>query len=186
MISKPPDDSWASLFQKFWDAMNTEYVHFFEETDLDWDDVYDEYKPKFEELDFSSSDDTITAFRYFKEIVWNIKDYHYRITFYDIYGNRLSCVPAMLQKWEEGDSGRSVMEYPDIYLNNGTITSVQYSSKSYASDEVNACREQAVKSYFEVENLTSSGAFHTITGNLDDDYKVYYSNSISKFTGEES
>lgn len=186
-----PDDTWASLFQKFWDAMNTEYVHFSDESEIDWDDVYEEYLPKFDCLDFSSTDDTITAFRYFKEILWDIKDYHYRLTVYDINGNKLSLSPAMLQKWVEGDSSRDIMEYPDLVLedNDGNqyYASVKYNKEeeAYSQDEVDKYKREAVESCFEVEDLTSSGAFHTISGNVKQDYKVSYGNSISKITSEE-
>ncbi len=182
-----PDDTWEALFQKFWDQMNTEYVHFSNETDLDWDEVYEEYMPKFKELDFSSSDDSVTAFRYFKEIVWNIKDYHYNLTVYDINGNHLVCSPSMLQKWVASDKNRDIMDYPDLVLadddGNGYITSVNKSGYKYPKELVDKYKKEAVESYYEIEELGTN--FHTTNGKLDDDFKFWREGSIACFTDED-
>lgn len=42
-----PDCSWDEVFLQYWNAMNTEYVHFSEDASYDWDKVYEEYLPKF-------------------------------------------------------------------------------------------------------------------------------------------
>lgn len=192
-----PDDTWESIFLKFWSAMNTEYVHFSDDTDLDWDDIYDEYLPLFKELDFSTSDDTVTAFRYFKEIVWNLKDYHYKLAISDKYGNTLNCSPSMLQKWVAGDENRDIMEYPDLTLINrdgiGYYASVKYSKYEdcvvrYSSYNVEKYKRETIASYYEIEDLFSSSSekayyFHTTSGSLSDDFEShYYWNSISKIT----
>ncbi len=185
-----PDESWEGIFLTFWNTMNSEYAHFSDDTSLDWDDVYDEYLPKFQTLDFSKSEDSLAAFKYFKEIVWNLKDYHYTIGVFDNFGNKLVTKPAMLQKWAAGDSSRDIMEFPDIIYEN-KITSVKYSDYEYTDDDTEWYDREAIESYYEVDDLKSRSTsvdnyyFHTSTGRLRDDYKFYYGNSINIFTRDD-
>ncbi len=170
-----PDESWEGIFLTFWNTMNSEYAHFSDDTSLDWDDVYDEYLPKFQTLDFSKSEDSLAAFKYFKEIVWNLKDYHYTIGVFDNFGNKLVTKPAMLQKWAAGDSSRDIMEFPDIRYGD-KITSVKYSNYEYSDDERASYNMEAIESYYEVKDLLSKSTrdnyfFHTTNGILNEDFK---------------
>lgn len=176
-----PDESWEGIFLTFWNTMNSEYAHFSDDTSLDWDDVYDEYLPKFQALDFSNSKDSLTAFKYFKEIVWNLKDYHYTLGVFDNFGNKLVTKPSMLQKWAAGDSSRDIMEFPDIKYGD-KITSVKYSDSEYTDDEIKEYNREAVESYYEVEDLVSSRKFHTKSGTVENDFKFWCENSISVYS----
>ncbi len=121
---KAPDDSWENVFLQYWNAMNTEYVHFDTDSDLDWDRVYDEYLPRFQALDYTIQTDSLTAFKYFKEISLKVDDYHYSLTVKDGFGSCLKISPALERKWYEGeqknptegteDNPYTIMSFPDI------------------------------------------------------------------------
>ncbi len=108
--------SWEDVFRQYWETMSLEYVHFSEESGLDWDGVYDEYLPKFRELDFDKESDSLTAFSYFKKIACQLTDYHYALLITDKFGNCMQMSPATLQKWKEKNPGRDIDEYPDVYI----------------------------------------------------------------------
>ena len=176
--SVAPDDSWESVFLQFWNEMNMEYVHFDNETDLDWDDVYDKYLPLFRKLDYSDVNDTLTAFTYFKEIAINVDDGHFQLIVRDNFSNCLMMSPATERKWmaatESGDSNG----FPDVIWNRSTpshIKSVDGTyDKPYTSDTT-SFYEAAIKDYSEVKNLlgnvdktnpTEWGNFHSGTNFL--------------------
>ena len=108
-------DSWESIFLQYWDTMSLEYVHFSEEEGLDWDAVYEKYLPLFKDLDYSKQEDSITAFKYFKEMSWQLSDYHYSLTVKDQFGNSISISPSMLQKMKKAHPDWDINDYPDIY-----------------------------------------------------------------------
>lgn len=107
-------DSWETVFCKYWDAMSLEYVHFSEETDLDWDAVYEKYLPLFKELDFEKREDSITAFKYFKEMAWQLSDYHYALIITDNFNNQLKLSPSTLQKMKKEHPDWDINDYPDV------------------------------------------------------------------------
>lgn len=179
-----PDESWEGIFLTFWNTMNSEYAHFSDDTSLDWDDVYDEYLPKFQTLDFSKSEDSLAAFKYFKEIVWNLKDYHYTIGVFDNFGNKLVTKPAMLQKWAAGDSSRDIMEFPDIRYGD-KITSVKYSNYEYSDDEIASYNMEAIESYYEVDVLSDNEVFHVDPESKNGGFKVAIGDSIRQLTKED-
>ena len=116
--------TWKDVFLTFWNTMNTEYVHFENESDLDWDGVYSKYLPLFEDLDFTDRSFSLKAFTYFKEIVLRIRcDNHYNLKIYDNFGSYLDISPATELKWS-ASTGGDVYEYPDIYWVQGNKTSI--------------------------------------------------------------
>lgn len=158
-----PDDSWESIFLQYWNVMNAEYVRFETESDLDWDEVYEKYLPLFKELDYSSKDDSITAFKYFKEIAVNIDDSHYDLIVRDNFNNFLWMSPARERKWES-KSGLDHRSYPDV-SSNGLLISVDGKTVISLEDEEMADKELrefygAVEGYYEVKDLTSEKSFH--------------------------
>lgn len=128
-ISDPYDDaedSWENVFKEYWETMSLEYVHFSDESGLDWDAVYDEYLPKFQKLNFEDVKDTVTAFKYFKEMSWQLSDYHYALQISDNFGNMIQISPSTLQKMMKDHPDWDINDYPDI-------TSISASSISYTS-----------------------------------------------------
>jgi hypothetical protein len=76
------DGTWAGLFKGYWSSMNSNYIFW----DLDsptreWDTAYEQYIGKFEALgtiDYSDTETTKKALRYFYDISKNLSDGHYR------------------------------------------------------------------------------------------------------------
>ncbi len=196
---KAPDDSWNSIFLQYWNAMNNEYVHFSDDPSFDWDAVYDEYEPKFEALDYTNKEDSLTAFKYFKEIAVNVHDYHYNLKVIDAFGQSLSCSPAMLKKYKA--NGGDIMDFPDLTLvgKYGVAypTSVNHSGTYYdTSDKVKEYKK-AIPSAFEVETLrgkkyddmfssseekTTTDYFHNRNGSTSDEFgQNYYGYDFKSF-----
>lgn len=151
-----PDDSWENVFLQFWNTMNMEYVHFDIEDDLDWDEIYEKYIPLFRSLDYSNIDDSLTAFRYFKEIAIRVDDCHYKLTVRDNFGNSLWMSPSIERKWEER-TGNNHYSFPDVIWvrsNPSYIMSVDEKNKISAdTGDTSSFYEEAIEGYSEVKNL---------------------------------
>ncbi len=167
-----PDDSWEKVFLQYWNEMNMEYAHFDIETDLDWDAVYEKYLPLFQKLDYSDVNDSLKAFRYFKEIAINIDDGHYDLIIRDNFKNSLLMSPARERKWAQR-TGKSYLSFPDVIWSMeqyGHIVSVDgvadIETEDDAKSEAELLKyyEDAIEGYSEVTKLTSSNVFHTGTG----------------------
>lgn len=158
--SVAPDDSWESVFLQFWNAMNMEYVHFDNETDLDWDDVYDKYLPLFRELDYSNREDSMKAFTYFKEIAINIDDGHYQLTIVDNFNNSLYMSPSTERKWMAATESGNSNGFPDVIWNSSDPSlnmSVDGVKKIPAdSGDITSFYETAIEGYSEVKKLIGS------------------------------
>lgn len=113
---KAPDETWEDIFLQYWNAMNNEYVHFSEDTSYDWDKVYEKYLPLFQELDYTKSDDSLKAFKYFKEIAYGVHDNHYNLSVTDGFGNTLKTSPALLKKYAAANEGNDIMDFPDVTI----------------------------------------------------------------------
>lgn len=165
-ISKPDDyslDSWESIFLQYWNMMNAEYVRFEADTDLDWDEVYSKYLPLFSALDYSNEKDSITAFRYFKEIAINIKDCHYKLIVRDNFKNFLWMEPRRERLWES-KNGKDNSSYADV-ISNGYIISVDGETRISTDDDEESEKElsrfyEAVEGYYEIDKLIEKGSFH--------------------------
>ncbi len=155
-----PDDSWENVFLQFWNTMNMEYVHFDIEDDLDWDEIYEKYVPLFRNLDYSDINDSLTAFRYFKEIAIKIDDYHYKLTVRDNFGNTLWMSPSTERKWEER-TGNDHISFPDVIWvrsNPSYIMSVDEKNKiSAETGDTSSFYDEAIEGYNEVKNLIGEG-----------------------------
>ena len=162
--SVAPDDSWESVFLQFWNEMNMEYVHFDNETDLDWDEVYDKYLPLFKNLDYSNVEDSLTAFMYFKEIAINIDDGHYQLTVRDNFNNSLYMSPSTERKWMAATESGNSNGFPDVIWNSSDPSSIMSVDKTYeVSADVSDTAsffETAIEGYSEVKKLTDAGSFH--------------------------
>ncbi len=203
-----PDCTWDEIFLQYWNAMNTEYVHFSDDLSYNWDKVYEEYLPKFKVLDYTKTSDSITAFKYFKEIAVGVHDNHYNLTVKDGLGNTLSTSPAMLTKYKE--SGKDIMDFPDIKMTGTFGTEVLVSvnnpdpDEGFSREEILKIYKQAVPSMFEVENLIKGkditdedaaggggdatyGYFHSTNGNISEEFPdgAYYGYNFEAFTKEE-
>ncbi len=203
-----PDCTWDEIFLQYWNAMNTEYVHFSDDLSYDWDKVYEEYLPKFKALDYTKSEDSITAFKYFKEISVGVHDNHYNLTVKDGLGNTLSTSPSMLTKYKE--AGGDIMDFPDIKMaglfGEEVLVSVNNPdpAKSVSREELLKIYKQAVPSIFEVENLikgkdvtdedatggggdSTYGYFHSTDGNISEEFPdgAYYGFTFESFTEKE-
>ena len=180
---KAPDDSWENIFLQYWNAMNNEYVHFSDDSSFDWDKVYEEYLPKFQALDYTNKEDSLTAFRYFKEIAVNVHDNHYNLKVTDGFGQSLSCSPAVLQKYKA--AGGDIMDFPDITLvgNHGVPypTSITDSGTYYDRSDKLKYYRKAIPSITEVSDLgeekdeddvtvIKKSYFHSPTGNIADEF----------------
>lgn len=156
-----PDDSWENVFLQFWNTMNMEYVHFDIEDDLDWDEIYEKYIPLFRALDYSDINDSLTAFRYFKEIAIRIDDYHYKLTVRDNFGNTLWMSPSTERKWEER-TGNDHISFPDVIWvrsNPSYIMSVDEKNKiSAETGDTSSFYDEAIEGYNEVKNLIGEGS----------------------------
>lgn len=183
-------DSWQALFEEFWAVMNEDYVHFAYETEIDWDATYKDYIDKFKTLDYSKAEDSFTAFKYFKEIIWNLSDYHYHLDVTDNFGFTLDARPSVLQKWKA--QGKDIMDFPDIIKT--VITEdeeTKTTTKTYFSvnegPTVEYTRAQAlekwniaVSGFSEVEDLQKAGTFHNPTGNIEDTYYASTYREVNK------
>ncbi len=170
---KAPDDSWENVFLQYWNAMNTEYVHFGTDTDLNWDAVYDEYLPKFQALDYTNVNDSLTAFTYFKEISINVDDYHYFFKVADGFGNMIMISPAAENKWwaqeqkDNPDTERTIMSYPDVKWNDSTygitvMMSVDRKTVISAADPSGIYEFMyAIEGMNEVSSLKKNEKFHS-------------------------
>ncbi len=165
-------DTWEGIFLQYWNVMNMEYAHFDIETDLDWDAVYEKYLPLFRKLDYSNVNDSLKAFRYFKEIAINIDDGHYDLIIRDNFRNSLLMSPSRERKWAQR-TGKSYLSFPDVIWSMeqyGHIVSVDGVADIETEDdeeseaEILAYYEEAVEGYSEVTKLTSANAFHTGKG----------------------
>lgn len=192
-----PDDSWESIFLQYWNQMNTEFVHFSDDSSYDWDKVYEKYLPLFQSLDFSRKSDSLKAFRYFKEIAYNAHDYHYTLTVSDGFGQKLDCMPGILKKYAAAKM--DIMDFPDI-------TVVEDNGEAYTStinSPETSCIAQerieqfitAIPSYMEVQNLMLNasgrddnwGKFHSTDGNIVSDFgSSYYGYTFSAIQKTES
>ncbi len=181
---KAPDDSWEGVFLQFWNQMNNEYVHFSEEDSINWDDVYDEYIDKFKALDFTKKEDSIKAFRYFKEIVYGVHDYHYSLVVKDKFGQVLETCPADLQKYAA--AGGDIMDYPDVTLvdkdGKEYSTTVNNPEHKCTQEEKETALRKAIPSAYEVKDLKGDssgigldwGNFHTTTGDNETEFTNGY------------
>ena len=187
---KAPDDSWEDIFLQYWNEMNNEYVHFSDDSSFDWDKVYDEYLPLFQELDYTNKEDSIKAFKYFKEIAYNVHDNHYNLKVTDGFGQSLNCSPAMLQKYvAEGKkigAVRDIMDWPDLTLvgNYGVPypTSVNDSGTYYDSSDKLKYYKAAIPSIMEINDLgeetddddptvvTKKSYFHCVSGDISTEF----------------
>ena len=182
--SVAPDDSWESVFLQFWNAMNMEYVHFDNETDLDWDEVYDKYLPLFRELDYSKEEDSIKAFTYFKEIAINIDDGHYLLTIVDNFNNFLTMIPADERKWMSWDQSHDHTHFPDIAYNRSMISAdgqVTISSDDAVAEVQMEEFYGGIDGYYEVKKLTANGTFHNTATNFE--ASMGYTFSIKEAAG---
>ncbi len=145
-------DSWEGIFRQYWSVMNTEYVHFSHD-DTDWDEVYAEYLPLFRELDYAKQEDSLEAFRLFKEIAGDLKDYHYNLIVYDNFGNSLYFNPAYEKKYADAVKNGSIMDFPDIYLYDEVEES--YSCVSINKPDVPVSEDylNSVKGYTEIKDM---------------------------------
>ncbi len=177
-------DSWESTFRQYWDTMSLEYVHFSEEEGLDWDSVYEKYLPLFQNLDYSNKEDSITAFRYFKEMAWQLSDYHYTLTVKDQFGNSISISPSTLQKMKKAHPDWDINDYPDIMALavtpaggismsvlsiNGGFDNPVIKDLSAATEAEKAEYKKYVTSIegiLEVSDLTKAGLFHNGTADF--------------------
>ncbi len=137
-IASPEDNtekSWKGIFRLYWDTMNSEYVHFERET-VDWDSIYEKYLPLFEKLDFSKQEDSLPAFRYFREIALALNgDGHYALTVYDDFGSSMRVICAGERKWLESRKSGSDEDYPDVvWTENGTSSYIGVNGKITIAD----------------------------------------------------
>ena len=86
----PPQEAietWGDLFRGFWSRMNTQYVFWnLDSPGSEWDGVYDEYAPLFDAIEGQIWVDeaaTDKALRYFYQIVKELSDCHYSLSFYE-------------------------------------------------------------------------------------------------------
>ena len=151
--------SWESMFREFWAVMDEDYVHFTYET-VNWDNVYGEYLDKFKALSKDKVEDSFKAFSYFKEIVYSLTDYHYRLLVADDFGYTLDTRPSLLQKWK--NAGKDIMDFHDIVKGED-----QYYSVNEGPDHPVTEKEKdedwrvAINGYKETKDLGT--AFHTST-----------------------
>ncbi len=163
---KAPDDSWENIFLQYWNAMNTEYVHF-DDSKLDWDKVYDDYLPKFQALDYTEPLDSLEAFRYFKEISRNVDDYHYNLKVRDGFGSSLNISPALENKWAAATDG-DISSFPDVTWVDSTLGITYLKSVDGKTIITSVNKNTYVEDYLgkvegilEVSNLQASGSFHS-------------------------
>lgn len=150
--------SWEDTFNEFWTVMDDSYVHFSSDS-INWDNVYGEYLDKFRSLSREKEEDSFTAFRYFKEIIYSLSDYHYRLLVSDDFGYTLDTRPSILQKWRA--NGNDIMDFVDISRDGSWYTVNGGSARSYFEDDRDECWKTAVDGYSETEGLAN--AFHTST-----------------------
>ena len=169
-------DSWEGVFKEFWETMSLEYVHFSEEEGLDWDEVYEKYLPLFQKLDWNNQGDSLTAFSYFKAIVWQLSDYHYSLQVNDNFGNFIMISPSTLQKMKKAHPDWDINDYPDVYMLKfypeikGSQTSISVGFDNPIVDNMADKTdpgyatvkkyEAVVEGTFEVKELTAAGVFH--------------------------
>jgi hypothetical protein len=84
--------SYADLFDVFWNTMDQRYNYFYEQKridGMDWNSIYKKYHPKFKELktfgratdnDGEINEDFLKAYQYFSEIIDPIIDQHFYVT----------------------------------------------------------------------------------------------------------
>lgn len=180
-----PDITWETIFLQYWNTMNTEYVHFSDDSAFDWDKVYEDYLGKFQALDYSSQKDSFKAFKYFQEIAVNVFDYHYGLVVTDGFGNTLNCSPALLQKYKKNNPDADINDFPDLIIGGTTVASINNPTKAYKKAEVLEYYKKAIPSIYEVEDLEENHAFHVKSKGEDavtNEYgKCYYGDSISSF-----
>ncbi len=159
-VANPSDyeeNTWEGLFKQYWTVMDEDYVHF-SRNDIDWDDMYDKYLHKFQCLNYDDADDSITAFKYFKEMSQDITDYHFSLTVKDKFDNRFSLSPAIEQKWIQKNPEKDLSTFPDVitewdeYGTAKTYSGVD-GKTTYTADERKALLRTAVNGIFEIEDL---------------------------------
>lgn len=202
-----PDTSWETTFLQYWNEMNTEYVHFSDDMSYDWDKVYEEYLPKFKALDWTSADDSVKAFKYFKEIAVGVYDNHYNLTISDGLGNSLNTSPATLRKYAA--AGGDIMDFPDVTmvdaLGQESLVSVNNPDKAISRAELRKFYEKAIDSIFEISDLhlgkktvdatdadtiatsggdTTYGYFHSTDGNIETEFpgEAYYGYEFKSYS----
>ncbi len=151
--------TWEGLFKVYWNVMNEDYVHF-SRNDISWDAMYDEYLPKFQELNYDNANDSLKAFKYFKEMAKDITDNHYSLTVYDKSRNRLSFDPAQERKWganKDNPNRDNFDYYPDVIMADGRYFNVLGNE---FSGEDKDDEDDYVDGTFEIGNLIHSNAFH--------------------------
>ena len=99
-------ETWGETFDIYWKKMSTNYL--FWNLDYnegrDWDKVYDEYKGRFDELGLVEDNtrtsaeqkaNTLTAYRYFFDIIKHLSDGHYALQMDDQCDNTITLAPYM-------------------------------------------------------------------------------------------
>ena len=151
--------SWEDMFREFWAVMDEDYVHFTYET-VNWDNVYGEYLDKFKALSKDKVEDSFKAFSYFKEIVYSLTDYHYRLLVADDFGYILDTRPSLLQKWK--NAGKDIMDFHDIIKGEDQYYSVNGGPNNPVTKaKKNEDWKIAINGYRETEDLGT--AFHNST-----------------------
>ncbi len=164
--------TWEGLFKVYWNVMNEDYVHF-SRNDISWDAMYDEYLPKFQELNYDNANDSLKAFKYFKEMAKDITDYHYSLSVVDKSGVKLSFSPALERKWSTSTNAGSINYFPDIKYNDTTYQNVNGTFFSSADREKEF---NYIDGYYEIKNLGSN--FHN-SSTITFDYEI--SGDITKY-----
>jgi hypothetical protein len=175
--------TWPALFEEFWTVMNEDYVHFAYETETtDWDAVYENYSEKFKTLDYNKVEDTFTAFRYFKEIIVTLSDYHYHLILEDNFGYNLDARPSALQKWLAAGQ-TDIMDFPDITKTENKVKNYYTvnggPNKTFTREEILAKWNIAISGYTEVSDLQKAGTFHNPTGTVSD---TFYTSTYGEVT----
>lgn len=74
--------NFKEIFEAFWKGMSQNYLFWDIDKDkVNWDKAYLEYKPKFADLNINNINDLIKSKTYFNEMVSNLSDGHFSISF---------------------------------------------------------------------------------------------------------
>lgn len=120
--------TFSDVFEGFWIGMNKNYV-FWDVDTTNWDKVYQQYQPVFATLNKDNPEDQKKSVKYFKEMLGNIVDGHFDITFKPSAIQDSSFYPALLRKAKADPDFYYIIPddhflsaIPDNYLDNGYKT----------------------------------------------------------------
>lgn len=130
------DNTWSSLFDAYWHAMDDNYVFWsLDSPGREWDAVHEAYMPLFEDLGTIGAETAELGASYFYEIAEDLDDMHYSFDLYDESGNLILYFSSLLNRHLE-ELGYTREEILDAFTDIDGAYSDLYFDERYGVSEM--------------------------------------------------